>query len=102
MTDEQLAMVAKALGHPARIHIVRLLAGQTECRGHDLFTEVPLAQSTVSEHLRILKEAGLVDSHPVGTAMVYCLRGAALDEFRGALVGIAATAVDCSMTQDPC
>ena len=66
MTDEQMALVAQALAHPARVRILRLLADQTECRGAEVFSELPLAQSTVSEHLRVLKEAGLVTSHPVG------------------------------------
>lgn len=81
MTDERLALVAKALAHPARIRIIRLLAAQSECRGHEVFSELPLAQSTISEHVRVLKEAGLVKSHAVGTSMVYCLVPSVLEEF---------------------
>jgi ArsR family transcriptional regulator len=95
MTDEQMALVARALAHPARIRIVQLLAAQTECRGHEVFSELPLAQSTVSEHLRVLKEAGLVQSHPVGTAMVYCLIPSVLDEFNRAVSQLAACAAEC-------
>jgi len=73
ITDEDLAQLARALSHPARVHIVRLLASQTECRGADVFAEVRLAQSTVSEHLRVLADAGIVSSRRVGTASVYCL-----------------------------
>jgi ArsR family transcriptional regulator, arsenate/arsenite/antimonite-responsive transcriptional repressor len=57
---EELATIAKALGHPARIHIVRLLLAKQSCIGCDIVDEVGLAQSTVSEHLRILKEAGVI------------------------------------------
>ncbi|MGF1593993.1 MAG: ArsR/SmtB family transcription factor [Kiloniellaceae bacterium] len=57
---EALAAVAKALGHPARIHIVRLLLEKRSCIGCDIVDEVGLAQSTVSEHLRILKAAGII------------------------------------------
>jgi DNA-binding transcriptional ArsR family regulator len=57
---EELAAIAKALGHPARIHIVRLLLAKQSCIGCDIVDEVGLAQSTVSEHLRILKEAGVI------------------------------------------
>ncbi|MHB1342225.1 MAG: ArsR/SmtB family transcription factor [Coriobacteriia bacterium] len=96
MTDEQMALVAKALAHPARVRIVRLLAAQTECLGHEVFSELPLAQSTISEHLRILKEAGLLKSHPVGTSMVYCLVVPMLDEFCSAVGDVAARAVTCS------
>ena len=57
---EALAAVAKALGHPARINIVRLLIEKQSCIGCDIVDEVGLAQSTVSEHLRILKSAGVI------------------------------------------
>jgi ArsR family transcriptional regulator len=102
MTDERIALVARALAHPARVRIVRLLAAQTECRGHEVFTELPLAQSTVSEHLRILKEAGLVSSQPVGTSMVYCLVGPVLDEFRRAIGDITTNAAGCVSQQGGC
>jgi DNA-binding transcriptional ArsR family regulator len=60
-TDEEaIAAVAKALAHPARVRIVAFLLGRSGCIGGDIVDEVGLAQSTVSEHLRILKEAGLV------------------------------------------
>jgi ArsR family transcriptional regulator len=57
---EEVAAIAKALGHPARIHIVRLLLETESCIGCDIVDEVGLAQSTVSEHLRILKTAGII------------------------------------------
>jgi ArsR family transcriptional regulator len=57
---ETLAAIAKALGHPARINIVRLLIEKQSCIGCDIVDEVGLAQSTVSEHLRILKAAGII------------------------------------------
>ena len=102
MTDEQIALVARALAHPARIRIVRLLAAQTECRGHEVFSELPLAQSTVSEHLRVLKDAGLVKSQPFGTAMLYCLVPAVLDEFHLATGDITASAIACASVQGGC
>lgn len=57
---EDIASIAKALGHPARIHIVRLLLEKQSCIGCDIVDEVGLAQSTVSEHLKILKGAGVI------------------------------------------
>jgi ArsR family transcriptional regulator len=102
VNDEQVAVVARALAHPARIRIVRLLAAQTECRGHEVFSGLPLAQSTISEHLRVLKEAGLVTSQPVGTAMVYCLAPSVLDEFRSAIGDITTNARDCVSQQGGC
>lgn len=95
MTDDHMAVVAKALAHPARIRIVRLLAAQSECRGHEVFSEIPLAQSTISEHLRVLKDAGLVQAHPVGTAMVYCLVSSVLSEFSQAADEITASVAEC-------
>lgn len=57
---EEIAAIAKALAHPARIQIVRLLLEKQSCIGCDIVEEVGLAQSTVSEHLRILKAAGVI------------------------------------------
>jgi ArsR family transcriptional regulator, arsenate/arsenite/antimonite-responsive transcriptional repressor len=76
--DATLAQLAKALGHPARIRILRLLATRETCITGDVVAELPLAQSTVSEHLRILREAGLVQSTPDGTRTTYCLSPAGL------------------------
>lgn len=58
--DEVIAETARALGHPARVRIVRLLLERRRCIGGDIVENVGLAQSTVSEHLRILKDAGIV------------------------------------------
>ena len=102
MDDEQMALIAKALAHPARIRIVRLLAEQSECRGKEVFAGLPLAQSTVSEHLRVLKGAGLLESHPVGTAMVYCLAASVLDEFNRAVRDISDNAVTCDAQSEGC
>lgn len=95
LIDDALARAARALAHPARIRIVRLLAAQTECRGADVFSELPLAQSTISEHLRVLKEAGLVTSHAVGTSMVYCLVPDALEDIALAVEELVRGAPGC-------
>lgn len=58
--DMAAAAVARALGHPVRVRIVRLLLEKQSCIGCDIVDEVGLAQSTVSEHLRILKAAGVI------------------------------------------
>lgn len=65
--DAAVAAIAKALGHPARIRIIRLLLERPACFGCDIVAEVGLAQSTVSEHLRILRSAGIISgdvAHP--------------------------------------
>ncbi len=60
MGDEDIALIAKALSHPVRVHIIRLLLSKRSCIGGDIVNEVGLAQSTVSEHLRILKASGVI------------------------------------------
>lgn len=80
MDDEALARVAHALGHPARVRILRLLAAQDSCRGRAVFSEVPLAQSTISQHLAVLKNAGLIHASRMGTAQVYCITPQALTD----------------------
>ena len=102
MSDEALAAVAKALAHPARIRILRLLARQTECRGSDVFAELPLAQSTVSQHLAVLKDAGLVMSHAVGQSSVYCLAPDVVRSFAGELDSIVASSPACSAQTEEC
>jgi ArsR family transcriptional regulator, arsenate/arsenite/antimonite-responsive transcriptional repressor len=71
--DEELAKLAKAIGHPARVRIVRMLSRKEARVCSQIVDELPLAQSTVSEHLRILKEAGLVRSSQDGPRVGYCI-----------------------------
>jgi len=80
--DEELASLAKALAHPARVHILRILAGRTSCVCGDIVSRMPLAQSTVSEHLRILKAAGLIVGEVDGPRVCYCIDAAALDRLK--------------------
>lgn len=85
--DDALAAMAKALGHPARVAIVRLLATQAVCVTGDVVAQIGLAQSTVSEHLRILREAGLVQATADGARTQYCLNRRGLASLQ---VGVAA------------
>ncbi len=71
--DEELAKLAKAISHPARVRIVRMLSRKEARVCSQIVDELPLAQSTVSEHLRILKEAGLVRSSQDGPRVGYCI-----------------------------
>lgn len=79
-SDEALAEIARALGHPARIRIVRLLLQKRRCIGGDIVDEIGLAQSTVSEHLRILKEAGIVVGEIERPRVCYSLSSERLSE----------------------
>jgi|SRR5215469_714340 len=71
--DDELAKMAKAIGHPARVRIIRMLSRKEARVCSQIVDELPLAQSTVSEHLRILKEAGLVRSSQDGPRVGYCI-----------------------------
>lgn len=84
--DEELADLARALGHSARIRIVRLLARRGQCVCGDIVKEMPLAQSTVSQHLKILREAGLIRGTVDGPRVCYCLSERSLRRVK-ALVG---------------
>lgn len=95
MTDEQIALVGKALAHPTRIRLVKLLATQTQCRGQEAFGELGIAQSTLSEHLSILKGAELLISRPVGTTRVYCLNSDTFEAYKKALADIPISIACC-------
>src|SRR5512133_2918273 len=84
--DEELATLAKALGHPARVQIMRLLVRRESCICGDIVDELPLAQSTVSQHLKVLKEAGLIKGEIDGPRVCYCVEPRALRRLRS-LVG---------------
>jgi DNA-binding transcriptional ArsR family regulator len=71
--DEELAKLAKAMGHPARVRILRMLSRKEARVCSQIVGELPLAQSTVSEHLRILKDAGLIRSNQEGPRPGYCI-----------------------------
>lgn len=85
-TEQELATLAKALGHPARVHILRLLLGRDACYCGELVDELPLAQATVSQHLKILKDAGLVRGEIEGPRVCYCANRERLRQLE-ALVG---------------
>ncbi len=68
-----IAKYCKALGHPARISIIRLLEDRDTCVCSDIVNELPLAQSTVSQHLKELKKAGLIQGNITPPKVKYCL-----------------------------
>jgi ArsR family transcriptional regulator, arsenate/arsenite/antimonite-responsive transcriptional repressor len=70
---ERLAKMLKALGNPVRFQIVEFLARNQMCITNDIVKNTPLAQSTVSQHLKVLREAGLVEGEIEGPATCYCL-----------------------------
>lgn len=84
--DEELAVLAKALGHPARVRILRLLTRKSSCICGAIVEELDLAQSTVSQHLKVLKEAGLIRGDVDGPRVCYCIEPRELRRLK-ALVG---------------
>lgn len=71
--DERLALYAKALGHPARVFILRFLEKQCGCFAGDISDQLPMANSTVSQHLKALKEAGLIQGEINPPTIKYCV-----------------------------
>lgn len=93
--DDTLAALAKALAHPARIRILRLLLATPGCIGGTIVGAVGLAQSTVSEHLRILKSAGLITGEIDGPRICYGLDPVALQPLSAFIASLAAPVDDC-------
>ncbi|WP_337965295.1 metalloregulator ArsR/SmtB family transcription factor [uncultured Flavobacterium sp.] len=77
--QNQIATIAKALGHPARIAIIEYLLKVNECICGDIVNELPLAQPTVSQHLKELKNAGLIKGNIEGNAICYCINEETFD-----------------------
>src|ERR1700739_3943332 len=71
--DNKIAQYAKALAHPARVAILQLLIKKAACVCGDIVEEIPLSQSTVSQHLKELKEAGLIKGEIEGKKVCYCI-----------------------------
>jgi len=86
--DEELAAFAKAIGHPIRVRILRMLARKEARMCSHIVDELPLAQSTVSEHLRILRSAGLVQANEKGPRVSYCIVPSALKRLKALLEAI--------------
>ena len=84
--DDELALLAKALGHPARVQIMRLLVRRAACVCGDIVDELPLAQSTVSQHLKVLKDAGLIRGEIDGPRICYCVEPRTMRRLK-ALIG---------------
>lgn len=86
--DEELAGLAKALGHPARVEIMRLLARQKNCMYGDIADCLPLARSTVSQHLKILKQSGLVRGEVEGPRVCYCVEPGVLRRLKALVAAL--------------
>lgn len=86
--DEELATFAKAISHPTRVRILRMLARKEARMCSHIVDELPLAQSTVSEHLRILRSAGLIRANESGPRVSYCIVPSALKRLKALLEAV--------------
>ncbi|TZF80911.1 winged helix-turn-helix transcriptional regulator [Pedobacter sp. BS3] len=86
--QNQIASIAKALGHPARIAIIEHLLKVNECICGDIVNELPLAQPTVSQHLKELKSAGLIKGTIEGNAICYCINKESIELINSYFTGI--------------
>jgi DNA-binding transcriptional ArsR family regulator len=86
--QNDVAALAKALGHPARIAILQFLASRTSCVCGDIVDELPLSQSTVSQHLKELKKVGLIKGEIEGPSVCYCIDAKAWTKARKQVAGL--------------
>lgn len=82
--DQELAAFAKAISHPARVAILKVLAEKKSCICGEIVEVLPLAQSTVSQHLKELKRAGLIQGTISGPKSCYCINGDKFLKFQAA------------------
>lgn len=98
--QNQLAQAAKVLGHPARIAILEHLLRANSCINSDLVEELGLAQATISQHLRELKDLGLIQGTVEGTRLCYCINPSKWAEINRLFMGLFSrlenTCTDCS------
>ena len=83
--QNELAQIAKTLAHPARIAILQFLAKQNTCICNDIVEEIGLAQATISQHLKELKQAGLVQGNIEGAGICYCINHDVWTNYKGKL-----------------
>ena len=102
IADEDIALIAKALSHPARIQIIRLLLSKKTCIGGDIVDVVGLAQSTVSEHLRILKASGIIIGEITRPRVCYSLNPLRLNHFKDFLGLILNSDTEASNVESAC
>ena len=91
--DGQLAALARALSHPARVAIVRHLATSGVCMCGQIVSVLPLAQATVSQHLKVLKESGLVQGEVDGPRTCYCVNPETVKRFQSLVASLPASSV---------
>lgn len=97
--SQEIALIAKALSHPARIAILLFLAKSKSCISGDISNQIPLSRTTVSQHLQELKKAGLIHGEIDGLKMNYCLCQSTITKYR-ALFDVFYKAIDIEICCD--
>ena len=87
-SDFEISRLAKALAHPARVAILRMLIERGDCICGQIVEVLPLAQATVSQHLKVLKEAGLIQGEVDGPRVCYCVHPKAVKRFKELIEGL--------------
>ena len=87
-SDAELARLARALAHPARVAILRRLLAHGECLCGEIVSGLPLAQATVSQHLKVLKQAGLIQGEVEGPRVCYCANPKAVRRMQELISGL--------------
>ncbi len=100
-TDVRLAEIAKALAHPARVAILRELARRNECVCGQIVDVIPLAQATVSQHLKELKEIGMIKGEVDGPRSCYCIDSGKMAELAAQLEEFLQT-ITCACQNKQC
>ncbi len=86
MQEDDIALIMRALGHPVRLEILRILSTRADnCCCNDLTGRLTLAQSTVSQHLKVLLDAGIIVRKAQGTRNNYCVQGERLNAFKSSV-----------------
>lgn len=99
-TDKQneIAILAKALGHPARVAIIDYLLKVNACICNDIVNELPLAQPTISQHLKELKNAGIIKGEIEGNSICYCINEKAIERFQSYFDNISSNLISKNKT----
>lgn len=80
--QNRMALITKAFGHPARIAIIEYLSENERCACNELVDHIPLSQATISQHLKELKNVGIITSKVIGNSILYCINDQSFKEIK--------------------
>ncbi len=94
--QNRIAALAKALAHPARVAILEILVTRADCICNDIVDELPLAQATISQHLKELKQAGIIKGTVSGKTLCYCIDNKYLEVLNKFLMQLTSKNIQCN------